>query len=109
MKDYRCTINGHLRCIYQDIRQRCNNPKRNNYSRYGGRGIGLLFTSDEFVDYVVNTLLVDPRGLQIDRIDNAGNYEAGNIRFVTAKENCQNRRKRSKKQTSSQDQKQTTM
>ena len=89
--EYRTSICGHLRSIYGAMIDRCNNPKRHNYNRYGGRGIKCLFTSNEFVDYVVNILQIDPRGLQIDRIDNNGHYESGNIRFVTGKENCQNR------------------
>lgn len=43
------------------------------------------------MNYVVDILKVDPRGFDIDRIDNNGHYEKGNIRFVTHKENCNNR------------------
>ena len=32
------------------------------------------------------------KGLQMDRIDNNGNYEPGNLRFVTSQENNLNRR-----------------
>ncbi len=88
----RQTVIGCLLGIFSDMKRRCNNPKAGNYKWYGGRGIKVCFKSaNEFVDYVVNELCVDPRGLQIDRIDNEGNYESGNIRFVTAKMNCQNR------------------
>ena len=86
------TVGGHLRQVFSAMKRRCNNPNHWNYNRYGGRGIELRFTSNEFVDYVVNVLKVNPIGLQIDRIDNDGHYEVGNIRFVTAKENCNNRR-----------------
>ena len=92
-KKYYKMITGYLRHIFFSFRGRCTNSNAHNYSRYGGRGIKCLFqSSDEFVDYVVNTLKIDPRGLQIDRIDNNGHYEKGNIQFVTAKENCSNRR-----------------
>jgi len=93
-KRYYSTIHGYLKRIYNGMKRRCTNSNVHNYERYGGRGIECRFTSDEFRDYVTNVLKVDPRGLQIDRINNNGNYEPGNIRFVTAKENCNNRRKR---------------
>ncbi len=90
-KKYSKTITGHLRHVFGSIKQRCNDPNKHNYNRYGGRGIKICFTSDEFLDYVINELKIDPRGLQCDRINNDGDYERGNIRFVTNKVNCQNR------------------
>ncbi len=87
------TISGYLRDILLSMRQRCNNPKNKNYKYYGGCGIKVCFkSSDEFIDYVMNVLRQDPRGLTIDRINNDGNYERGNIRFVTQAENNKNRR-----------------
>jgi len=90
---YVATIEGYLRTIYLGIRKRCDNPKRADYMYYGGRGIQCLFTSaEEFINYVVDELQVDPRDLECDRIDNDGNYEPGNIRFVTHEVNMQNSR-----------------
>lgn len=92
-KRYNKTINGHLRHVWYAMLQRCNNPKLKPYKDYGGRGIEVKFASfNDFYDYVVKVLKIDPRKLTIDRIDNDGNYEKGNIRFVTMTENCRNRR-----------------
>ncbi|KKK52272.1 hypothetical protein LCGC14_3106590 [marine sediment metagenome] len=92
---YYNTIAGRLRQVFNDIKQRCDNPNCESFENYGGRGIKNKFGSlDEFRDYVTNELKVDPRGLQVDRIDNDGHYEKGNIRFVTAKVNMNNRRKK---------------
>lgn len=88
------TIKGYLRCILKSMRQRCDNPNSAIYKHYGGRGIKCLFTSsNDFINYVINKLQVDPRGFDCDRIDNDGNYERGNIQFITHKENCQNKRR----------------
>lgn len=95
-KHYEQSLIGCIRRRFYAIKQRCNNPKHPAYKYYGGRGIELKFTSDEFVDYVINELKIDPRGLDIDRIDNNKHYEPGNIRFVTHKENCNNKRQRRK-------------
>lgn len=92
--EYRKSITGHLRRIYSDMKQRCNNPKNAGYSYYGGRGIKNKFnSSDEFIDYVINGLQIDPRGLDMDRTNNNGHYEKGNIRFIIHSENLSNRRK----------------
>jgi len=87
---FRKTLKGCLFSRYNAIRQRCNNPKCLGYRWYGGRGIKLCFTFNEFLDYVINKLQINPKGLEIDRIDNNGNYELKNIRFVTHAENMKN-------------------
>ena len=98
IKKYYATINGHLRRVFNSMNQRCNNSNHVGFKYYGGRGIENKFEStDEFVGYVINELKVDPRGLHIDRIDNDGCYEKGNIRFVTAAINNGNRRHTIKK------------
>jgi len=88
------TIRGHLQKVFSAMKRRCEDPNNPGYKWYGARGIKVRFkSSDEFIDYVVNELQTDPRGLTIDRIDNDGNYERNNIRFVTHRENQQNKRK----------------
>ena len=83
-KKYRATIKGYLHHIFARMKERCNSPSHPSYKNYGGRGIKVCFTTAiEFVVYVMDVLRVDPRGLQIDRINNNGNYEKDNIRFVT--------------------------
>ncbi len=92
-KKYHGTIRGHLCRVFHGIKYRCDNPNCAAFKNYGGRGIRNKFESSTvFVDYVVNILQIDPRGLQTDRIDNNGHYEKGNIRFVTRKENLNNKR-----------------
>jgi len=97
-KKYRQSLNGRLRSRFYNIKQRCNNSEHQSYKNYGGRGIKCLFKSaNEFVDYVKSNLGIKNinqiNGLAIDRIDNDGNYEPGNIRFVTYSENLKNKRK----------------
>ena len=92
-RKYYKSLRGYLKNVFHCMKQRCCNPKVHNYHRYGGRGIKINFKSEaEFIDYIINELQVNPRGLLIDRINNNGNYEKGNIRFVTAKQSVKNRR-----------------
>ena len=95
------TFKGRLYVLWSNINTRCNNPNSINYKYYGERGITNKFKlSTEFFEYVTIFLGYDSieklRGLQIDRIDNDGHYEPGNIRFITSKINNNNRRKRGK-------------
>lgn len=94
------SIRGHLSKVFSNIKCRCNNPKNARYKDYGGRGIQNKFNSfNEFADYVINRLHIDPRNFTIDRIDNDGNYEPGNIRFTTYAENNKNRKRKYDKKT----------
>lgn len=73
--------------------QRCTNKNNDRYYDYGGRGISVCdewLDSKEFGKWAVSHGY--KKGLQIDRIDNDGNYEPSNCRWVTPLENMQNRR-----------------
>lgn len=79
--------------VWADAKQRCLNPKRHNYNSYGRRGISIC---NEWVnDFQVfgRWALANGyrQGLQIDRIDNDGNYHPWNCRFVTGRENQSNK------------------
>ena len=74
-------------------KQRCENPKDKGYRNYGARGIKFSFQSvTEAGLYLIEKYGQPDREMEIDRIDNNGNYEKGNIRFVTHEKNNQNKR-----------------
>jgi hypothetical protein len=83
---------------YDAIFARCNNPMQKHWKDYGGRGIKCLFeTRMEFILWVVSNLPhKDYKGMEIDRMDNNGNYEPGNLRLATRRENILNRRNTAK-------------
>lgn len=74
---------------YVAAKARCSNPSRHAWEHYGGRGIRFCFTSfDEFY----RELGPRPEGMTLDRINQDGNYESGNVRWSTWSEQARNRR-----------------
>lgn len=77
---------------WRSMLTRCLNPEHASYSRYGGRGIQVC---DEWQKSFLafSRDMGEPPGpqYQIDRIDNDGNYDPGNCRWVLSIENVRKR------------------
>jgi len=77
---------------YHDARYRCTNPSHPKWNDYGGRGIKFLFTSfEQFFEHIGKR----PDGtsrMSLDRKENDGNYELGNVRWATREVQRRNQR-----------------
>lgn len=74
---------------YYSAKSRCTKPRSRGYKHYGGRGIEFRFTSfEEFF----GELVPRPVGMTLDRKNNNGHYEVGNVRWATWKQQNNNRR-----------------
>lgn len=80
-------VSGRRSSLYtswQNMKARCLNTKHPKYNRYGGRGITICpdwIEIKSFADWALSNGWAE--GLQIDRIDNDGNYDPSNCKWVT--------------------------
>jgi len=83
---------------YYAMIQRCKDSRQPGYKNYGGRGIRVceewIHSFQEFYKHVSSLPNFGVSGYSLDRIDNDGNYEPGNVRWATRMEQKENMRKK---------------
>lgn len=86
----RATTHGHTKggkatpefIAWCDMRRRCEDPTREGYENYGGRGIVVCERWRDFEAFIADVGLRPDPTLSLDRIDNDGNYQPGNVRWT---------------------------
>jgi len=71
---------------------RCENPASPSFPNYGGRGIKVCERWYDLANFISDLPDGFEPGMEIDRIDNDGDYCPQNIRWSTRKANTRNRR-----------------
>lgn len=75
---------------WQGMWRRCTDPKVERYPNYGGRGISVCDRWKSFENFYAD-MGDRPEGMSIERKETNGNYEPGNCRWATSKEQGRNR------------------
>lgn len=78
--------------IWEAMRRRCNSTASKAFKDYGGRGISVCPEWNRFEQFYADMGSRPSPSDQIDRIDNNGNYEPGNCRWVSCTVNARNKR-----------------
>lgn len=81
--------------VWAGMVRRCTDQQDEHFVHYGERGIMVHIswrTFERFRDDIIREIGPKPRGCSLDRIDNDGNYEPGNVRWATQSQQMRNTR-----------------
>jgi hypothetical protein len=82
-KEYTC---------WQNMHQRCNNPKHSHYRWYGEKGVTICSDWSDYEQFLADVGRSPPDKQYIDRIDPYGNYEPANVRWANMETSNSNKR-----------------
>lgn len=81
---------------WSNMRARCYNESRKDFKYYGGRGILVCERWQDirlFIQDIEAEIGLRPDSRTLDRVNNDGNYEPGNVRWATPSEQMRNSRR----------------
>lgn len=84
--------NTRIHQCWSNMKARCSNPNIPNYANYGARGIKVCGRWLDFINFYEDMKEGYNDMLEIERVDVNGNYELANCKWVTEKEQGNNKR-----------------
>ena len=78
---------------WSDMKQRCYNPKAQQYKNYGARGVSVCKRWLKSFAYFLNDMGERPYGMTLERMNNNLNYEPSNCKWATRAEQTRNQRR----------------